>query len=149
MRSIHESVRGLGGHASTPTGSNEVTSTSSDTQGFRSFEMFWVVTGTAGTFTNTNKLTLKLEHSDDNSTFTAVPLDDILSDSASAAAGVAHEITDGSANATRIVSAGYRGTKRYVRAKADRAAAGTPAVGVAMLGVGGHPDRRPVTPNVG
>lgn len=109
-----------------------------DLQGFESATVSANL-GTGGiTFSGTNKIELKLEHSDDDNTFVAVTEDSEVLEGSVDADGVF--FTANSAGSTPAVpTIGYRGGKRYVRVVADFSGthgSGTP-VGVTVIK--GHP----------
>lgn len=113
-----------------------------DRRGFRSLVIF-VQTGAGGiTFTGTNKLEHVIEHSDDNSTFTAVAATDLLTGQGAnptvATGGIVESYTAAKAAASTN-EYGYIGSKRFVRVTPTLG--GTHATGtiVGVLAVLGDP----------
>ncbi len=113
-----------------------------DRRGFRSLAII-IQTGAGGiTFTGTNKLENIIEHSDDNSTFTAVAAADLLTGQGTnptvAAGGIVESYVAAKAAASTN-EYGYIGSKRFVRVTPTFG--GTHATGtvVGVLALLGHP----------
>jgi hypothetical protein len=113
-----------------------------DRRGFRSLA-FLIQTAAGGiTFTGTNKLEQIVEHSDDNSTFTAVAAADLLTGQGAnptvAAGGIVESYVAAKAAASTN-EYGYIGSKRYVRVTPTFG--GTHATGtmVGVIGLLGDP----------
>ncbi len=88
-----------------------------DLQGFRSAVVL-IQTGVGGiTFDGTNKIEYVLQHSDDDSTYTAVAQADVQGVTVTGS-GIVRSLVAAHAAAS-IVEVGYVGGKRYVRAVAD------------------------------
>ena len=108
-----------------------------DRRGFRSLA-FVLSTGIGGiTFTSTNKLEWIVEHSDDNSNWTAVVAADLLTGQGAnptVAAGGIVEAYVAAKNAASTNEYGYIGSKRYVRLTPTLG--GTHATGTALAGLG-------------
>lgn len=113
-----------------------------DTQGFNAAEAVFHLGAGGITFDGTNKLGLKLEHSDDNSTFVACADTDVTGFTG-LASGVFKEFTSVQA-AAQTVKIGYVGGKRYVRPSA--VFSGTHGTGTACsaIVVLGEADSAPV-----
>ncbi|PZG14426.1 hypothetical protein C1I95_21790 [Micromonospora craterilacus] len=93
-----------------------------------------VVLVDAGTITGAGaSLTVEVQHSDDNSAWTAVPDDELT--------GAEPVIT--SANHQQIHQIGYRGIKRYLRVAITAKAGTTPTLLVGATVVRGKPRRLP------
>ena len=114
-----------------------------DRQGFDSVT-FVVKVGAGGiTFTGTNKIEIILEHSDDNSTFTAVTNPkDVVGRSATITSGIVASYVAAKA-AVSVDEYGYIGGKRYVRITPTFG--GTHATGtlVDVTAILGHPAASP------
>lgn len=88
-------------------------------------------------FDGSNKVALKVEHSDDNSTFVACDAADLdASESANIVATV-DTVPEGDA----IYVAHYRGTKRYVRGVLD--ITGTVDFAASIVAIGSYPEMMP------
>lgn len=116
------------------------TPVAADLLGFESAEIA-IAVGVGGiTFTTSNKVEFKLTHSDNNSDYTAVTIDDMLGLDSVGTGGIIKSLiaAHAAASVTRI---GYRGGKRYLKLLADFS--GTHATGTPMaaLLVKGDPDR--------
>lgn len=70
------------------------------------------------TFTTTNKIEFKLTHSDDDSTYTAVDVDDVDGLSSVGTGGIVLSLTAAHAAAT-VTQFGYVGNKQYLKLLAD------------------------------
>lgn len=106
-----------------------------DLQDFNSLTLLFSI----GAFTpsGTDKAVLKVEHSDDNSTFTAVGADDL---DGAESAGVVKTIDTG-AEDDAMYEVHYKGTKRYVRGVID--ISGTVDFAASVVAVLGHPEIMP------
>lgn len=109
-----------------------------DLQGFESATVSANL-GTGGiTFSGTNKIELKLEHSDDDSTYTAVTGENEVLEGSVDSNGVF--FTANAADSTPAVpTIGYRGGKRYVRVVADFSGTHGSGTPVSVNVVKGHP----------
>lgn len=107
-----------------------------DRQGYDAVELLLQI-GVGGiTFTGTNKVEFKLTHSDDDLTYTAVTLADVLGVASVGAGGIIKSLTaaHGAAAAYRF---GYKGGARYLKLLADFSGThgtGTPIAATALLG---------------
>lgn len=112
------------------------TTSSIDTAGFGSLALQLIV-GTFA-FDGTNKLTVTVEHSDDNSSWSTVAAGEIKQE---VAAGT-FIVLDSAAEDDSVHVCDYLGNKRYVRMVITEAGAVTAVVGVVALL--GHPMAAPV-----
>lgn len=120
---------------------SDVTPIAIDRAGFESVT-FHAYVGVGGiTFDDTNKLALKMEHSDNGSDWTACALADVLG-AASVTSGVVKEWTAAKAAAS-VHSFGYIGGKRYSRMTADFSGTHGAGTAVACVVVKGHPEISP------
>ena len=87
----------------------------------------------AFSFTGVNKVGLKLQHSDDNSTFTDVDAIDYE--------GGAMKELSAAGDASKVHAVGYIGIKRYVRLVLD--VSGTVSVSCAVTGISTDPEYKP------
>ncbi|MBB3396867.1 hypothetical protein [Rhizobium sp. BK060] len=113
-----------------------------DLQGYESCEIVLAI-GIGGiTFDTTNKIEFKLTESDDNVTYSAVDVSDILGVSSVGTGGIIKSLTSAQAAAT-VSRFGYKGGKRYLKLLADFSGThgtGTPIAATAILGDGfGNP----------
>lgn len=86
-----------------------------DMQEFKEVAFYATVGASGDTLSGSVKLDIGLEHSDDNSTFSACSDAEVLGAVTSGSTGI-FAIIDGSADDEKVYVAQYRGTKRYVRA---------------------------------
>lgn len=90
------------------------------------------------TFTSSDKIEFKLTHSDDDSTYTAVTVDDMLGLASVGAGGIIKSLVAAHA-AGAVYRYGYKGGKRYLKLLADFSGthgAGTPISASVLLGRG-------------
>lgn len=90
------------------------------------------------TFSGTNKIEFKLTHSDDDTTYTAVELKDVLGLAAVGAGGIIKSLVAAHA-AAAAYRVGYKGGKRYLKLLADFSGThgtGTPITAIAIKGHG-------------
>jgi hypothetical protein len=109
-----------------------------DLQGYESAEILLDI-GVGGiTFSGTNKIEFILTHSDDDSTYTAVALADMLGLASIGAGGIIKALTSAHA-AAAVYRCGYKGGKRYLKLLADFSGThgtGTPIAASVLLGNG-------------
>ena len=109
-----------------------------DLQGYNACEIVLAI-GVGGiTFSGTNKVEFKLTHSDDDSTYSDVDVDDMLGLDAVASGGIIKSLTAAHAAANEY-RFGYKGGKRYLKLLADFSGThgtGTPIAAMAILGHG-------------
>jgi hypothetical protein len=113
----------------------DVNSASVDTQDLSSLG-FLVAVG-AFTFTNANRIDLKLQHSDDGTTWVDVAQEHIYADTT--APIVKSLVAAGDASKTHLVE--YRGGKRYVRLVLD--VSGTVSVPTSAIAISLDPEKMP------
>lgn len=109
-----------------------------DLQGFSSAEILLLI-GVGGiTFSGTNKVEFKLTHSDDDSTYDAVTVDDVLGVASVGDGGIIKALTSehAAAAAYRI---GYKGGRRYLKLLADFSGTHGAATPIAMAVLKGDP----------
>lgn len=88
------------------------------------------------TFTTDNKIEFKLTHSDDDSTYTAVALADVIGPTSVGTGGIIKSLTAAHA-AADVTKVGYKGGKRYLKLTADFAGThgtGTPLSATVLCG---------------
>lgn len=99
-----------------------------DLQGYNAAEIVLNI-GIGGiTFSGTNKIEFKLTHSDDDSTYAAVTVDDVLGLASVGTGGIINSMVAAHA-AAAVYRVGYKGGKRYLKILADFSGthgAGTP-----------------------
>lgn len=100
--------------------------------------MFNVAVG-AFSFTGTDKISIVMQDSNDNSTWANCTSADIY-DAEDGDNGVA-KILDASGDASSVHSVYYRGNKKYARL--NLVEAGTVSVTISVVGVAGHPELQP------
>lgn len=111
--------------------SADTNTASADLHLFRSFA-FLVSVGTFA-FTGSNKIALKMQESDDNSTFTDVALTDYYG-------GAIQELTTG-ADDDSVHVVQYKGVKKYVRLVLD--VSGTVSAPIAVVGLSADLEMQP------
>lgn len=109
-----------------------------DLQGYDAAEILLNI-GIGGiTFSGTNKIEFKLTHSDDDSTYTEVDVDDMLGLTSVGSGGIIKSLTAAHA-AAAVYRFGYKGGKRYLKLLAEFSGThgtGTPIAATALLGRG-------------
>lgn len=109
-----------------------------DLQGYNAAEILLGI-GIGGiTFDATNKIEFKLTHSDDDVTYTAVTVDDMLGLSSVGSGGIIKSLVAAHAAAAQY-RFGYKGGKRYLKLLADFSGThgtGTPVSAVLLKGHG-------------
>lgn len=89
-----------------------------DLQGCRGAEIVLNIGAGGITFSPTNKIEFKLTHSDDDSDYSAVDVDDVNGLSVVGGGGIVKALTAAHAAAS-ITKFGYKGGKRYLKLLAD------------------------------
>lgn len=135
MRSLYGRVKSVFGLSKT-VGSGDSTTAVIDLQGFKSCMLAF----TAGVFnfTGTNKVTLTVLESDDNTTYGTVAAADMEGMESSS---VFRAWDSSASDASTVTELFYRGTKRYV--KAVLAESGTVSVQMACVALMGDSDNKP------
>lgn len=134
MKDMHSGVKAVTAIAAATLDADN-TPPAVDLQGFNAAEILLAIGAGGITFSGANKIEFVLTHSDDDSTYTNVTVDDVL--------GV-ESVTDGIVKALTAAHAaaasyrlGYVGGKRYIKLLADFSGThgtGTPIAAVALLG---------------
>ncbi len=109
-----------------------------DRQGYEAVELLLEI-GIGGiTFSGTNKIEFKLTHSDDDSTYDAVTVDDMLGLASVDSGGIIKSLVAAHA-AAAVYRVGYKGGRRYLKLLADFSGthgAGTPVAATALMMAG-------------
>lgn len=114
-----------------------------DLQGFES-AVVAISVGVGGiTFTGTNKVEFKLTHSDDDSSYSAVTVADVLGLDSVGTGGIIHSLTAAHAAAT-VTKVGYIGGKRYLKLLADFGGTHASPTPMAATVIKGNAHSRPV-----
>jgi len=114
-----------------------------DMQGYDAGEIVLSI-GVGGiTFTGTNKIEFKLTHSDDDTTYTAVTVADMLGLSSVGTGGIIKSLTAAHAAAADY-RCGYIGGKRYLKLLADFSGTHGTGTPVAASVIQGHAENKPV-----
>jgi hypothetical protein len=117
MRDLHHNI-GIAEAIPPAAYAADNTPTAIDLLGFDSAEIT-IHVGVGGiTFTNTNKIEFKLTHSDDDTTYSAVTIDDVLGLESVATSGIVKDLVAAHVAPT-ITKVGYIGGKRYLKLLAD------------------------------
>lgn len=90
------------------------------------------------TFDSTNKVEFKLTHSDDDSTYAAVDVDDVQGLDSVGTGGIIHSLTAAHAAAT-VTEVGYVGNKRYLKLLAEFSGTHGTATPMSAVVVKGRP----------
>ncbi|MDQ0347855.1 hypothetical protein [Ancylobacter vacuolatus] len=114
-----------------------------DIKGFDA-AMLAIHVGVGGiTFSGTNKIEFKLTHSDDDSTYSAVTIDDVQGIASVGTGGIVKSLIAAHAAPT-ITRVGYVGNKRYLKLLADFSGTHGTATPFSASVVKGHAADRPV-----
>lgn len=114
-----------------------------DLLGFES-ALIAISVGVGGiTFSGTNKIEFKLTHSDDDSDYSAVTVDDVQGLSAVGTGGIILALTSAHASPS-VTKVGYVGGKRYLKLLADFSGTHGTETPIAALVVKGNAHERPV-----
>lgn len=109
-----------------------------DLKGYNAAEILLAI-GVGGiTFSGTNKIEFKLTHSDDDSTYTDVTVDDMLGLDSVGSGGIIKSLVAAHA-AAATYRYGYKGGKRYLKLLADFSGThgtGTPIAAIVLKGHG-------------
>lgn len=112
------------------------TSSTIDLQGFDSLSVIFSVGNSADTLSGSVYWTLKLTHSDDDSSYSDVTLSGLLNTSAT-------YVINTPTGDNVAIPFGYIGGKRYVRAVATATGTHTNGTPMSMVALKGHPSMRP------
>ncbi len=112
------------------------TSSAIDMQGFNSLLVLFNIGLSGDTLSGSVKWTLKLQESDDNSSYSDVALADLFQLAASI-------VIDDPAEDETVIAFGYRGAKRYVKAVATPTGTHTNGTPMGMSAVRGTPSLAP------
>lgn len=109
----------------------DVTSSAIDRNGYVAAEIVMAIANGGITFDATNKIEIKVTHSDDDSVYTAVEAADVLGVSTVGAGGILKALVAAhTANSYRF---GYRGSKRYLKVQADFSGTHGTGTGLAVV----------------
>lgn len=109
-----------------------------DLQGYNAAEILLAIGAGGITFSGTNKIEFKLTHSDDDSTYTDVTVDDMIGLSSVGSGGIIKSLVAAHA-AAATYRYGYKGGKRYLKLLADFSGThgtGTPIAAIVLKGHG-------------
>jgi len=112
--------------------------TGADLQGFEGAFILFDIGAEGDTLSGSVKIDVKLEESDDNSSFSAVTSSSAVTDGSVDSNGI-WATFDANAEAPAVVSIGYVGGKRYIRVVADFTGTHSTGTPVSALIVKGHP----------
>lgn len=119
------------------------TPTAIDLLGFES-AVIAIHVGVGGiTFTTSNKVEFKLTHSDDDSTYDAVTIDDVQNVNSVGTGGIVHSLTAAHAAAS-VTKVGYVGGRRYLKLLADFSGTHGSPTPIAAAVIKGNAASRPV-----
>lgn len=95
------------------------------------------------TFSGTNKVEFKLTHSDDDSTYEAVTIDDVQGVDSVGTGGIIKALTAAHASPT-VTKVGYVGNRRYLKLLADFSGTHGSPTPIAAAVIKGNPRHAPV-----
>lgn len=133
MKDIHSAMTAIVAIAAA-TLDADTTPAAIDLQGYDGAEIVLAIGAGGITFSGTNKVEFKLTHSDDDSTYEAVTVDDMLGLSSVGDGGIIKSLVAAHA-AAAAYRFGYVGGKRYLKLLADFSGThgtGTPIAAVVM-----------------
>lgn len=136
MRDIYRNVL-VTQHFNPAVSSVTRTSTAIDTQGFNSVNVVFAIGASGDTLSGSVYWTLKLQHSDDDSTYTDVVAADLLNSSLTV-------VVDSSAKDKTAYAFGYTGSKRYLKGIATPTGTHTNGTPIGMLAMRGTAAYAPV-----
>jgi hypothetical protein len=113
------------------------TSSAIDLQGFYSASVIFAIGTSGDTLSGSVFWTLKIQHSDDDSTYADVPLAGLFNSAATV-------VVDSSTKDKSAYSFGYVAGKRYLKAVATPTGTHTIGTPIAMIALKGHPSLAPV-----
>jgi hypothetical protein len=141
MRDMHSSISAVAAIGAVVLSADN-TPSAIDLQGFNACEILLAI-GVGGiTFSGTNKIEFVLTHSDDDSTYTAVTIDDMLGLTSVASGGIIKSLTAAHA-AAAVYRYGYVGGKRYVKLLADFSGTHGTGTPIAATVLRGHAEQQP------
>lgn len=111
-----------------------------DLRGYDAAEVILSIGAGGIVFDGVNKIEFKLTHSEDNVTYDAVTVEDVIGISSVGAGGIIKALTAAHAAAS-VYRYGYKGRRRYVKLQADFSGAhatGTPVAGLVLKGNGSN-----------
>lgn len=133
MRDLHHNVLATQ-HLNPVVSTTTKTSTAIDLQGYNSAIVLFSIGLSGDTLSGSVYWTLKLQHSDDNSTYTDLAAGDLNSPSLTS-------VVNSAALDETVYNFGYQGAKRYLKAIATPTGThtnGTPIGVIALRGVAGY-----------
>lgn len=135
MKDAHSGVKAVTAIAAATLAANN-TPPAVDLQDFNSAEILLAIGAGGITFSSSNKIEFKLTHSDDDSTYTAVDVGDVLGVASVGTGGIVKSLVAAHAAAASY-RFGYVGGKQYIKllaAFSGTHGTGTPIAAVAVLG---------------
>lgn len=136
MRDIYHNVL-VTQHFSPANSTSTRTSTAIDLQGYNSACVLFAIGQAADTLSVSVYWTLKLQHSDDDTTYTDVTVSDLLNSSATV-------VIDSSTKDRTVYNFAYVGTKRYLKGVATPTGTHSLGTPMGMLAARGTPSYAPV-----
>ena len=114
------------------------TSTTIDLQGYDSANVLFAIGASGDTLSGSVYWTLKLTHSDDNSSYSDVALAELNNATATV-------VIDASSEDETVYGFGYNGAKRYLRAVATPTGTHTNGTPLGVVALRGHAGLKPVS----
>lgn len=119
------------------TATNNVTSAAIDLQGYDSLAVLFDIGQSGDTLSTSVYWTLKLQESDDNSSYTDVSASDLHNSAATI-------VVDDPAEDETVLKFGYKGGKRYVKGLAVKSGTHTNGTPIGIIAVKSKPANSPV-----
>lgn len=136
MRDLYRNIL-VTQHVNPATKNTTTTSTTIDLQGYNSVNILFAIGQSGDTLSGSLYWTLKLTHSDDDSSYSDVPLADLNNTAATV-------VVDSSAKDRTVYGFGYEGAKRYLRAVATPTGTHTSGTPMGVIALRGTPAYSPV-----
>ena len=123
--------------------SSDASGTTLNLQGFQSALVF-VTVGTITNGSNSNFYNIRLEHSDNGTSWSNVPLDEFLSGSKQSTSSKGFAEINSTSTDGRTFWASYIGGKQYLRIRFDEHGSNAAIAQVAAFSILGHAEHAPV-----
>lgn len=144
MRDIHSSISAEVLIASAVHAA-DTTPVSIDLQGFNACEIILAIGAGGITFTGTHKIEFKLTHSDNDTDYDPVTVDDMLGLESVGEGGIIKALVAAHATASAY-RCGYKGSRRYLRLLADFSGTHGTGTPFSATAIKGHATLQPVAP---
>lgn len=136
MRDLYHNVR-VTQHVTPAVATTTKTSTAIDLQGYHGASVAFALGASGDTLSGSVYWTLKLQHSDDDSSYSDVTAADLLN-------GTATIVVDSASEDETVYSFGYIGAKRYLKAVATPTGTHTNGTSMSVVALRGNAGYQPV-----